>query len=168
MDYLGQVARLDFGTTIVDHRPVTQVIGPENGAATLELSIFAMIVAVTVGVSVGLMAGRYRDGPLDIGGRMFAIVIYAAPVFFLGFLAQLVFGKWLDWLPTSGRASPITIFELQTHTNLFVVDSIIDRNWSALADSLKHLIHAVGRARARDRERLRAPGPREPDPDAQG
>jgi peptide/nickel transport system permease protein len=58
----------------------------------------------------------------------------------LGFLAQLVFGKWLDWLPTSGRASPITIFELHTHTNLFVVDSIIDRNWSALADSLKHLI----------------------------
>ena len=139
VEYLGQVARLDFGTTIVDHRPVTQVI-VQNGAATLELSIFAMIIAVMVGTFLGLVAGRFRDGPLDIGGRLFAIVIYAAPVFFLGFVAQLVFGKWLGWLPTSGRASPITTFELHTHTNLFVVDSIIDRNWSALADSLKHLI----------------------------
>ena len=139
VDYIGQVARLDFGTTITDHRPVTQVI-VQNGAATLELTFFAMVVATVVGLSLGLVAGRYRDGPLDLGARLFSIVIYAAPVFFLGFIAQLVFGKWLNWLPTSGRASPLVTFELRTHTNLFVVDSIIDRNWSALADVLKHLI----------------------------
>ena len=138
-EYLGSVATLDFGTTIVDNRPVTEVI-VQNGAATLELTLFAMIVAIVVGVSVGLVAGRFRDRPWDVGGRLFGIVIYAAPVFFLGFIAQLVFGKWLSLLPTSGRASPVVTFELETPTNLFVLDSILSRNWSALSDVLQHLI----------------------------
>ncbi|MET0801870.1 MAG: ABC transporter permease [Actinomycetota bacterium] len=139
LEYLGDVATLDFGTTIVDNRPVTAVI-VQNGAATLELTVAAMIVAIAVGVPLGLLAGRSRDRPMDIGGRLFGIMIYAAPVFFLGFIAQLVFGKWLGVLPTSGRASPIVTYELQTPTNLFIVDSIVSRNWSALADVLKHLI----------------------------
>ncbi|MGZ8582262.1 MAG: ABC transporter permease [Actinomycetota bacterium] len=138
-EYLGDVATLNFGETIVDNRPVTEVI-VQNGAATLELTLAAMMIAVLVGVSIGLVAGRYRDTPVDFGGRMFGIVIYAAPVFFLGFLAQLVFGKWLGWLPTSGRASPVVTFELETKTNLFIVDAIITRNWSALTDVLQHLV----------------------------
>lgn len=138
-EYLKDVATLNFGTTIVDNRPLTEVI-VQNGAATLELTFFAMIVAMVSGVGIGLLAGRFRDTPIDLSGRLFGIVLYAAPVFFLGFLAQLTFGKWLGWLPTSGRASPIITYELQTHTNLFVVDSIIDRNWVALKDVLLHLI----------------------------
>jgi peptide/nickel transport system permease protein len=139
LEYLKDVATLNLGETIVDNRPLTEVIS-QNGAATLELTFFAMIVALVSGVGIGLIAGRYRDTPLDIGGRLFGIVMYAAPVFFLGFLAQLTFGKWLGWLPTSGRASPIVSADLETHTNLFVLDSIIDRNWVALKDVLLHLI----------------------------
>ncbi len=139
LEYLRQVATLDLGTTIIDHRPITEVI-VQNGAATLELTLTAMGIAIGVGVPLGVLAGRFRDRPLDVASRLFAIVIYAAPVFFLGFLAQLVFGKWLNWLPTSGRASPLVTYELKTHTNLFVIDSIIDRNWGALADVLQHLV----------------------------
>jgi peptide/nickel transport system permease protein len=139
LEYLKDVATLNLGETIVDNRPLTEVIS-QNGAATLELTFFAMIVALVSGVGIGLIAGRYRDTPLDIGGRLFGIVMYAAPVFFLGFLAQLTFGKWLGWLPTSGRASPIVSADLETHTNLFVLDSIIDRNWVALKDVVLHLI----------------------------
>ena len=138
-EYLGQVARLDFGETIVDHRPVTDVIR-ENGAATLELTGAAFLVAVIVGVAVGLLAGRYRDSPLDVSGRLFGIVIYAFPVFFLGFLAQLVFSQWLGWLPSSGRASPIVQIELSQYTNLFVLDSLLTLNFDALQDVLAHLI----------------------------
>jgi peptide/nickel transport system permease protein len=139
VEYLKDVATFDLGTTIVDNRPLTEVI-VQNGAATLELTFFAMLVAITSGVGIGLIAGRYRDTPLDIGGRLFGIVMYAAPVFFLGFLAQLTFGKWLGWLPTSGRASPVVTADLHTHTNLFIVDSIIDRNWPALEDVVRHLV----------------------------
>ena len=118
---------------------MSQVIA-QNGAATLELTFFAMIVAMISGVGIGLIAGRYRDTAADLGGRLFGIVLYAAPVFFLGFLAQLTFGKWLDWLPTSGQTSPIIGATLATHTNLLVIDTIIDRNWTAFQDVLRHLI----------------------------
>ena len=138
-NYLWDTARLDFGTTITDRRPVRDVIAV-NGAATLELTFFAMIVAVTVGLLIGLLAGRFRDTALDVGGRLFGIVIYAMPVFFLGFLAQLFFGSYLGVLPTSDQASPITQALLKTHTNIYLLDAAIDHDWSAFWDIFKHLI----------------------------
>jgi peptide/nickel transport system permease protein len=138
-DYLWDVVRGNFGSTITDRRPVSDII-LRNGAATLELTFFAMIVAVFVGVLVGLLAGRYRDTPADVGGRLFGIFIYATPVFFLGLMAQLFFGSFLGWLPTSDRASPITQATLQTHTNIFTIDAIVDGDWNALWDIVRHLI----------------------------
>ncbi|HZD87690.1 MAG TPA: ABC transporter permease [Gaiellaceae bacterium] len=138
-DYIWNILRGNFGTTITDNRPLSQII-TQNGAATLELTFFAMLVAIVVGVLVGLVAGRYRDTPLDVFGRLFGIVVYATPVFFLGLMAQLVFGVWLGWLPISDQASPITQALLQTHTNIYFVDAIWDRNWGALWDVVKHLI----------------------------
>jgi peptide/nickel transport system permease protein len=139
LEYLGEIARLDFGETIVDRRPVTEVIR-QNGAATLELTLVALIVALGVGISIGLISGRYRDTPLDVAGRLFGILIYAAPVFFLGFLAQIVFSQWLGWFPSSGRASPVTSFDLDTPTNLFLIDALIALDFDAFIDVLKHIV----------------------------
>ena len=138
-DYLWNIVRGNLGTTITDNRPLSQII-KQNGAATLELTVFAMLIAIVVGVLVGLVAGRYRDTPVDIAGRLFGVVVYATPPFFLGLMAQLVFGVWLGWLPTSDQASPLTQALLQTHTNIFFVDAIWDGNWGALWDVVKHLI----------------------------
>ncbi len=138
-DYLWDILRGDFGTTITDRRPIADIIAV-NGAATLELSLAAMVVAVTVGVLLGLLTGRFRDTPVDVGGRLFGIVVYATPVFFLGLLAQLFFGSYLGLLPTSDRASPITQATLPTHTNLLTVDALIEGDWSALADVVRHLV----------------------------
>jgi peptide/nickel transport system permease protein len=71
---------------------------------------------------------------------MFGIVIYAAPVFFLGFLFQLLFGSTLGWLPTTGRVSPLTEFELNKITHIYTIDAIIGLNWNALQDVLLHMI----------------------------
>jgi peptide/nickel transport system permease protein len=138
-DYLWDIARGNFGTTISDRRSVSSII-KVNGAATLELTFFAMLVALVVGTSIGLVSGRFRDSPIDAGGRLFGIVVYATPVFFLGLLAQLVFGVWLGWLPTSDQASPITQALMKTHTNIFFVDALIDGDWSAFKDVVEHLI----------------------------
>jgi peptide/nickel transport system permease protein len=138
-NYMWDVVHGNFGTTITDRRSVASVI-VVNGAATLELTFFAVIVALLVGVTVGLLSGRFRDSPIDVGGRLFGIVVYASPVFFLGLLAQLIFGVWLGWLPISDQASPLTQATLDTHTNLLFVDAIVDGNWSALWDVTKHLI----------------------------
>ena len=120
-----------------------------NGAATLELTFFAMLVAIVVGVVVGLVAGRFRDTPLDVGGRLFGILIYATPVFFLGLMAQLVFGVWLGWLPTSGQASPITqATPPDAHEHLHHRRDL-RRQLGALWDVLRAPDPARGHARAR-------------------
>jgi peptide/nickel transport system permease protein len=138
-DYLTDAVTLDLGTTLTDQRSVTSII-TENGAATLELTIAAFLVALLVGVPIGLAAGRFRDTPVDAAGRLFGIVIYAAPVFFTGFLAQLLFASELGWLPATDRASPITTFELDKTTNFYIFDAIISGDWAALEDLLKHLV----------------------------
>ena len=139
LHYMGQIVRGDLGTTITDRRPVTDIVR-DNGAATLELTFYAMIVALIVGVTFGLLAGRYRDTWVDGTGRLFGIVIYAMPVFFLGLMAQLFFGSYLGWLPTSDRASPIVQATMDTHTGLYTIDTLINRDWDAFVDSVKHLI----------------------------
>jgi peptide/nickel transport system permease protein len=138
-EYLGDVFTLNLGTTLTDNRTVTSII-TENGSATLELTLAAFMVTLAVGIPIGLLAGRYRDTWIDVGGRLFGIVIYAFPPFFLGFLAQLLFGSTLGWLPTSGRASPIVEFELDKVTNFYLLDSLISADWSAFWDVIQHLI----------------------------
>jgi peptide/nickel transport system permease protein len=138
-EYLADAVTLDLGTTLTDRRTVTSIIR-DNGAATLELTIWAFAIALGVGVSIGLLAGRFRDTWIDTSGRLFGIVIYAFPVFFLGFLAQLLFGSVLGWLPTSGRASPLVEFDLDKITHLYLIDSLITANWSAFWDVVQHLI----------------------------
>ena len=139
VEYLGDVITLDLGTSLTDNRTVKSII-VDNGSATLELTIAAFIVTLVVGISIGLLAGRFRDTPIDLGGRLFGILIYATPVFFLGFLAQLLFGSVLGWLPTSGRASPVVEFELDKISHFYLFDSLITGNWSALWDVFLHLI----------------------------
>jgi peptide/nickel transport system permease protein len=138
-DYLSDALTGNLGTTLTDHRTVNSIV-VQNGSATLELTIAAMLVAIVFGIGIGVAAGRFRDTPIDLGGRLFGIFVYAAPVFFTGFLLQLLFGSTLGWLPTSGRVGPITEFELDKITHLYLIDSLISGNWSAFSDAVTHLI----------------------------
>jgi peptide/nickel transport system permease protein len=137
VEYLGQVARLDLGESATDNRSVTSII-TENGSATLELTLVAFTITLLVGIPIGLLAGRYRDGPLDVGGRLFGIVIYAFPVFFLGFLFQIWASK-AGW-PTSGRASPLVEFDLDKVTHFYLIDTLIAGDWDAFWDVVQHLV----------------------------
>jgi peptide/nickel transport system permease protein len=139
VEYLGDAFTLDLGTTINDDRAVTSII-TENGTATLELTVAAFLVALAVGIPIGLAAGRFRDTWIDTGGRLFGIVVYAAPVFFTAFLAQLLFSHELGWLPSSGRASPVVEFQLDKVTHFYLIDSALSGSWSDFWDVLSHLI----------------------------
>ncbi|MGH2944964.1 MAG: ABC transporter permease [Solirubrobacteraceae bacterium] len=139
LEYLGDVATGDFGQTLTEDRAVTSIV-LDNGSATLELTFFAFLIALVVGLGIGLLAGRFRDTPIDVGGRLFGIVIYAAPVFFTGFLAQLLFASELGWFPTSGRVSPVTEFELDKPTHFFLLDSLIAGDPDAFWDVVSHLV----------------------------
>ena len=93
---------LQLGTTITDGQTIGRSIIVENGGATLTLTVAALTVALVVGLPLGLIAGRYREtSGSTLGARLFAILGYAAPLFFVGLLVQLLFGSDLDWLPAS-------------------------------------------------------------------
>jgi peptide/nickel transport system permease protein len=132
------VAHLDFGTTFSDNQPVLRVVR-DNGGATLSLTLAAFVVALVVGIPLGLVAGRYRDSFPDAVIRLFGILSYAAPIFFVGFLLQVYVAAPLG-LPTSGDASPITIFEVKPKTHILLVDALLSGNGTAIEDVLKHLL----------------------------
>jgi peptide/nickel transport system permease protein len=137
-DYLSSVAHGDFGTTFSDNQPVLRVVR-DNGGATLSLTVAAFLVALVVGIPLGLLAGRYRDSFPDVVIRLFGILSYAAPIFFVGFLMQVYVAPPLG-LPTSGDASPITIFEVPPKTHILLIDAILSGNGAAVEDVLKHLV----------------------------
>jgi peptide/nickel transport system permease protein len=139
LEYLGDVATLNFGTTITDNRDIIDVV-VEHGGATLTLSVAAFLVALLLGLPLGMIAGRFRDTPGDLAIRVFGIITYAAPVFYWGLLFQLLFAGYLGWLPVGGAASPITIFEVEPVTHILLLDAIIAGNTEAVLDVLKHLI----------------------------
>jgi peptide/nickel transport system permease protein len=135
--YLGGVVTGDFGNPVTDRRTTLGVIA-DAFPATFELSVFAMAVAITVGVVVGALAGRFRDTPFDTAGRLFGIVVYAAPIFWLGLLGQLYFSVNLGWFPTGGRVSG---FDAPSNiTGFYVLDSLLTADWSALRVTLHHLV----------------------------
>ncbi|GAB3271317.1 ABC transporter permease [Microbacterium lacusdiani] len=141
LEYLGAIARGDFGTTI-DGQPVTGVL-LRYGGATLELAFYALIVAFLVGIPLGMLAAAVRDRWGDAVLRVFAILCYATPVFFAGLLLKLVFSVWLGVLPSSGRASPrveLMIGRVDNPTGIYTIDAIRTGNPAYLVDVLEHAI----------------------------
>src|SRR3954464_8583777 len=138
-DYLWDAVRFKFGTTITDGQSIGSII-TENGGATLTLTVAALLFALIIGLPLGLIAGRYRETVPDAAIRIFAILGYAAPPFFVGLLAQLLFAKNLDWLPASKMASPIVQATAAEHTHILILDLAIEGNWDGGMDVFKHLI----------------------------
>jgi peptide/nickel transport system permease protein len=130
-----------LGEAVSDNRTVFGILTHE-GAATLELSVAALIVALVLGLGIGLLIGRFRDTPLDVAGRLFGILTYAAPVFWIGILFQLLFAAKLGWLPGSGQADTLQDLDLSqhAHTNIYLVDALINGNGGDFRNVLVHLI----------------------------
>ncbi len=119
-DYLGNILRGNFGNSTVTTLPVIQEL-EDRFPATLELTIFAMIIAVAIGIFFG-SAAAYRYGkPIDVMARIYSIFVYSMPVFWLGIMLQLIFGVWLKVLPVSGRASPFMTPD-NLYTGLYTID----------------------------------------------
>ncbi|MDR3107693.1 MAG: ABC transporter permease, partial [Bifidobacteriaceae bacterium] len=141
-EYLGNVFRGDFGVSAKDHREIADVL-IANGAATVELVVFALIVAFAVGIPLGRLAARHHDRLPDVAIRTFSVLVYAAPVFFVGLLAKLLFSSSLGWLPSSGRASLDTRLELgriDHPSHFMIVDAIRSGDGAYVIDVARHAI----------------------------
>ncbi|ASN38893.1 peptide ABC transporter permease [Arthrobacter sp. 7749] len=141
-EYLGQIFTGNFGRTISDNRAVTEVLAT-YGAATAELAVNSLIVALLIGIPFGLLAAKMRDRWPDALLRVFAILCYATPVFFAGLLLKLIFGVWLGWLPIAGRAgvnAELQLTGLQNPSGIFLLDALRSGNMSAASDVISHAI----------------------------
>jgi peptide/nickel transport system permease protein len=136
--YLAGLVQGDWGTSVFTRRPVFQDI-LEYLPATLELVFSALLIAVVLGIPLGLLTAVYRNGPVDYLTRMLALGGIAMPRFFLGLMLQLAFAAWLGWLPLAGRypfieSPPVTV------TGLYTIDALIAGDLYAFQIAAAHLV----------------------------
>jgi peptide/nickel transport system permease protein len=135
--FLGRALRLDFGTSSRTGRPVTTEF-LERFPGTVELTVFAMIFAIGVGIPLGYLAARKHGSWMDSASVIGSLIGVAIPVFFLAYLLRVVFAVNLGWLPGSGRQD--VRIEATRITNFYVLDGLLTREWDAAWDAVLHLI----------------------------
>jgi len=103
--YLGNLARGDFGVSIIERRPVTTVYA-ERLQPTLQLAGLALLLGTAVGVPLGALAALRRGRPEARAAMGIAFLGYAVPHFIIAIVLILVFGYHLNWLPSTGAKTP--------------------------------------------------------------
>ncbi|MBW1963037.1 MAG: ABC transporter permease [Deltaproteobacteria bacterium] len=137
-NYLLQICRLDLGNSMIFKQRVVDAIA-EKLPATIELTFFGMLITLLVGVPFGAYAADKRRSAQDYSIRLYGIVIYCIPVYWLGLMLQMVFGIWLDIFPIAGRTGARIFVAGFDRTGLYVLDTILAGNYTALGDVLLHL-----------------------------
>jgi peptide/nickel transport system permease protein len=159
--YIVQVVTGDLGRSIRFNRPVTDVL-IERLPLTIELTFYALLFAVTVGISLGLVSAIRRNSAADVGTMLVANLGVAIPIFVLGLVLQYVFAVLLRdtvfALPPSGRTSPGTPVTplaeawglegleglpravIDFISNIYTLNFLLQLQWESLVDALRHMI----------------------------
>jgi len=137
--YLLQIGRLDFGQSMILHQSVLDAIG-DKIPATIELTFFGMIITLLVGIPLGAYAADKRRSPQDYAIRLYGIVIYCIPVYWLGLMLQMIFGVWMDVLPVAGRTGARVFVSTFEKTGFYTLDTLLVGDFEALGDVLLHLV----------------------------
>ncbi len=137
-NYLGDLLRLDLGTSLATQgQTVWEIIG-NHFPATVELTLCGITIAALVGLTVGSIAASRPNTPLDAGGRLFGIVTYATPMYWFGMILQLVFAVQLRWFPI-GTRFPLNQTPPDGPTGLYLLDSMLHLNPAQLGTTIYHL-----------------------------
>lgn len=144
-DYLSGLFRGDLGKSMQDYSSIGQQIFSAF-PATLELAIYSMIIAAGLGIVLGVQASKAYNKPQDHAIRIFGIVTYAIPVFFLGMIFQMTLGIGLHLLPVGQRFNPtiqppqgLNVGNIHFSTGLYTVDSLLEGNVYKFIESLRYL-----------------------------
>jgi peptide/nickel transport system permease protein len=136
-DYVGGLLTGDLGQSIRTGAQISQEMTPYL-AATMELTIFAMIIAIVVGINAGIISAWFRNSWFDYTAMVIALVGVSMPIFWLGLMEQYVFSIQLGWLPTTGREeirNPIDAI-----TNLYLLDTLLQGRFDQFIEVLKHIL----------------------------
>ena len=137
-EYLNQVMHGDLGISLNTQEPVKVIISRAL-PASLELAIFAILIASIIGYLIGFLSAVKPEGKIDFFGRLFGIGTYALPPFWAAMLIQIIFAVLLGWLPIGGRLSP-GLIPSTTFTGFLLLDSLLYKNTEVFFSSFKHLI----------------------------
>ncbi|HXX39574.1 MAG TPA: ABC transporter permease [bacterium] len=136
--FLARLARGDLGTSMLTNGPVMGDLA-QYFPATVELAASAMLLTIVLGIPIGVLSAVRRGGMTDLLAQVLSLSGLSFPVFFFGILLQLVFVRWLGWLPLSGRLG-ITAVPPPHITGLYVVDSLLTGKFQDLGSALSHLV----------------------------
>ncbi|MGO9742778.1 MAG: ABC transporter permease subunit [Roseiarcus sp.] len=138
LDYVWQILHGDFGVSLSTQQKVLTeffTLFP----ATLELSFFAMMFAVLVGVPCGAIAAVKRGSLFDQSLMMVSLFGYSMPIFWWGLLLIMFVSVQLGWTPVSGRIDLID-YSFDQPTGFMLIDAALSDQEGAVWDALKHLI----------------------------
>jgi peptide/nickel transport system permease protein len=134
--YLGRLFQLDLGNSIHRRIPVAETLA-QRFPATVELALLSMLIAVSIGIPVGIASAARRNTPLDSFSMVGSLIGVSMPIFWLGLMEIMLFGVFLKWLPTGARLS--TGIEITDITGLLLVDSLLTANIPGFIDALEHI-----------------------------
>ncbi len=139
LKFLQRVSQGDFGvsTGVLPGRDALEIFLIRL-PATIELSFFAMVLAVAFAIPLGYIAARRRNSPPDTMLVIVSLVGIAVPVFFLAFLLKYQFAIENPIFPVSGRQDPS--LGCTRVTGFFVLDGLLTRELDCSADALRHLV----------------------------
>ena len=133
--YLTGLFQGDLGTSNLARLPVSDLI-VERLPATLELGITSVVLATIIAVPIGIYAAYYRGAPLDLAGRLFAVLGQSMPIFWTGILLIMVFAVILNWLPAGGRGSVLHLVLPSITIGWFVAAGIMRLTRSSMLEVL--------------------------------
>ena len=136
--YAWQLLHGDFGTSVSTQQKVlTEFL--TLFPATLELSFFAMLFALLIGVPLGATAAVKRGGYFDQALMSLATIGYSMPIFWWGLLLIMFVGLTLGLTPISGRIDLIR-FDFEPRTGFMTIDALLSGQDGAFLDALHHLV----------------------------
>jgi len=135
--FLSRLVRGDLGRALRTNEKITVEIA-ERFPATIELSLMAMLFAVTLGMLAGIISATRQYSLFDYASMILSLVGVSMPIFWLGLVLMIIFSVNLGWLPLSGRMS--YNIQLQSVTHFYLLDSVLAGDWKALRDVLWHLV----------------------------
>jgi peptide/nickel transport system permease protein len=135
--YVREIGEAHFGYSISTRRKVITEFR-ERFPATIELAFAAIVFATALGIPLGFIAAKRYGGPIDHASLVGSLLGISTPVFFLAVILKYIFAIKLGWMPSVGRIS--VLIETKHPTHFYVLDALIERDWHALWDVLKHLL----------------------------
>ena len=136
--YLWNLLHGDLGKSQLSQQPVLTDLR-EAIPATAELALLAIMLAILVGVPLGIVAAIRQNKPTDHVLRVSSLAGISMPTFWLALLALYVFFFRLDWFPGGGRLDP-GVLPPEQITGMYTVDAAIRGEWAIAWDAFHHLV----------------------------